>query len=44
MAVDLQGALIGAFFHGGGNHADHPHNAQDVIRVLVGYKNMVDAA
>ena len=42
MAVDLKLSPIGIFFHGSSNHADHPYDPQNVIRVLMGHENMVD--
>ena len=44
VAVDLQLSLVRALSHGGGNHPHHPHNAQDVVRVLMGHENVVDMA
>lgn len=35
--------FIAAFFHAGGNQANHPYDAQQVVRVLMGDEDMVDA-
>ena len=43
MAVNMKSALIGSLVHAGGNHADNPDHAQDVVVVGVGHKDVVDA-
>lgn len=44
VAVNLQLTFIFSLFHGCSHHAHHPHNAQDVVRVLMGDEYAVDMA
>ena len=42
MTVDVQAALIAAFFHSGCYHTDHPDNTQDMVGMFMGDENVMD--
>ena len=42
MAVNGKGSLVGSLFHLRSDHAYHPHNAENVVCVLMSDKNMMN--